>query len=160
MKFRRMKALNAGVAAWSLALCLAASTSPVRAEMGTAVVPTQIIYPGELISAGRVEEVDVTNPNLNGGYAQKLAEVTGMVSKRTLLPGRTITLAALREPYAVTRGTPIRLTFTMGSMTISAGGTPLEDAAIGDVIRVRNTDSGMIINGTVMADGTIQVMAK
>jgi flagella basal body P-ring formation protein FlgA len=158
MKFRRKNALHAAVAAWSLAFGL--SSSPASAEMGTAVVPLQIIYPGEVISAGRVEEVDVTNPNLSGGYAQKTSEVTGMVSKRTLLPGRTITLSALREPYAVTRGTPIRLTFSMGTMTISAGGTPLEDAAVGDVIRVRNTDSGTIVNGTVMADGTIQVMAK
>lgn len=158
MKFRRKNALHAAVAAWSLAFGL--SLSPASAEMGTAVVPLQIIYPGEVISVGRVEEVEVTNPNLSGGYAQKASEVAGMVSKRTLLPGRTITLAALREPYAVTRGTPIRLMFTMGNMTISAGGTPLADAAIGDVIRVRNTDSGMIVNGTVMADGTIQVMAK
>jgi flagellar basal body P-ring formation protein FlgA len=160
MKFRRKNALHAAAAVWSLAFGLSLSVSPASAEMGTAVVPLQIIYPGEVISAGRVEEVDVTNPNLSGGYAQKVSEVAGMVSKRTLLPGRTITLAGLREPYAVTRGTPIRIVFAMGTMTISAGGTPLEDAAVGDVIRVRNTDSGMIVNGTVMADGTIQVMAK
>jgi flagellar basal body P-ring formation protein FlgA len=160
MTFRRMNAMQACAATASLVLGLFASGLPALADMGTAVVPTQIIYPGEVISASRLEEVDVTNPNLSGGYARTVAEVTGMVSKRTLLPGRTITLAGLREPHAVTRGTPIRLTFTMGNMTISAGGVPLEDAAVGDVIRVRNTDSGMIVNGTVMADGTIQVMAK
>ncbi len=160
MKFGRKNAMKAGIAAAGLALGLVAWTAPALAEMGTAVVPTQIIYPGEVISANRVEEVDVTNPNLAGGYAQKVSQVSGMVSKRTLLPGRTITMASLREPYAVTRGSPIRLTFAMGSMTISAGGTPLEDAAVGDVIRVRNTDSGIIVNGTVMADGTIQVVAK
>lgn len=160
MKFGRKSVMKTGAAALWLGLSLAMSGVPAAAEMGTAVVPLQIIYPGEMISAGRVEEVDVTNPNLAGGYARRVSEVTGMVSKRTLLPGRTITLASLREPYAVTRGTPVRLTFTMGTMTISAGGTPLEDALVGDVIRVRNTDSGMIVNGTVMADGTIQVMAK
>lgn len=160
MKFRRKNIMKAGAATWLLTLCFTAAGSQAVAEMGTAVVPTQIIYPGEVISAGRVEEVDVTNPNLSGGYAQKVAEVSGMVSKRTLLPGRTITMSALREPYAVTRGSAIRLTFAMGTMTISASGTPLEDAAVGDVIRVRNTDSGIIVNGTVMNDGTIQVMAK
>jgi flagellar basal body P-ring formation protein FlgA len=160
MKFRRNYAMKAVAAGWSLALCVSALSSPALAEMGTAVVPTQIIYPGEVISAGRVEEVDVTNPNLAGGYAQRVGEVTGLVSKRTLLPGRTITLASLREPYAVTRGSAVRLVFAMGTMTISASGTPLEDAAIGDVIRVRNTDSGITVSGTVMADGTIQVVSK
>ncbi|MGC3970575.1 MAG: flagella basal body P-ring formation protein FlgA [Pirellulales bacterium] len=30
----------------------------------------------------------------------------------------------------------------------------------GDVIRVRNLDSGVIVSGTVMADGTVEVMKK
>jgi flagella basal body P-ring formation protein FlgA len=128
--------------------------------MGFAVVPTQTIYPGEVISAARVEEVEVTNPNLAGEYARSTAEVVGLISKRTLLPGRTILVSGLREPYAVTRGSSVRLTFAVGNLALSAGGSPLEDGAVGDVIRVRNTDSGITVSGTVMADGTIQVMAK
>nr|WP_310214716.1 flagellar basal body P-ring formation chaperone FlgA [Neorhizobium sp. 2083] len=128
--------------------------------MGTAVVPTQTIYPGEEITEGRVEEVQITNPNLSGDYARKTKEVVGMVAKRTLLPGRTVPVSALREAFAVTRGKAVRLTFTIGTMTISASGSPLENAAVGDVIRVRNIDSGVTVSGTVMADGTIQVMAK
>ena len=133
---------------------------PAEAGMGTAVVPKQIIYPGEEISMAAVEEVDVTNPNLAGGYARTVREVAGMVSTRTLLPGRTITLSSLRAPYAVRRGTAVRLSFNVGAMTISASGTPLQDASVGDVIRVRNADSGITVSGTVMADGTVQVMAQ
>src|SRR5688572_19537839 len=69
--------------------------SPASAEMGSAVVPTQLIMPGEVITASRVEEVEVTNPSLRSGYLQSIAEVDGMVATRTLLPGRTITSAAL-----------------------------------------------------------------
>lgn len=160
MMFRRMKTI-ATTTVTSTALMLAmAFVSPAAAEMGTAVVPKQIIYPGEEISAGIVEEVAVTNPKLAGEYARTVGEVTGMVSSRTLLPGRTILIAALRAPYAVKRGSAVRLSFSIGSMAISAGGTPLQDASVGDVIRVRNTDSGIIVSGTVMADGTIQVMAR
>ena len=125
-----------------------------------AVVPTQTVYPGETLTASQLEEVAVTNPNIAGGYAQSIAEVEGMISKRTLLPGRTIPVASLRPPYAINRGANIRLTFTLGSMTISASGTPLTDASVGDVIKVRNLDSGVIVTGTVLADGTVQVMAK
>nr|WP_244426324.1 flagellar basal body P-ring formation chaperone FlgA [Rhizobium sp. PDO1-076] len=127
---------------------------------GTAVVPTQIIYPGETISAAQVNEVEVTNPNLTGGYARTKAEVVGMVSKRTLLPGRTIPTSGLREAFAIKRGASVRLTFAIGNMVISAAGTPMVDATVGEVIKVRNIDSGTIVTGTVMADGTVQVMAK
>ena len=160
MRFRRKNAIGARLAMPLLAALLAGAGSPALAGMGTAVVPTSTIYPGEEISAGKVEEVEVTNPNLSGDYARSSQEVVGMVAKRTLLPGRTISVSALREAFAVTRGSSVRLTFSIGNMTISASGSPLENAAVGDVTRVRNTDSGVTVSGTVMADGTVQVMAK
>lgn len=160
MMFRRIKTIASGGAVAALLAAGTAFAAPAVADMGTAVIPKQIIYPGEEISAGVVEEVDVTNPKLAGEYARTVGEVTGMISTRTLLPGRTILLSALRAPYAVKRGSAVRLAFSMGNMTISAAGTPLQDASIGDVIRVRNTDTGVIVNGTVMADGTVQVMAR
>ena len=150
-----------------LALVFAALVAPLwgaqasaTSEGGFAVVPTAIIYPGETVNAARLQEVAVTNPNLRGDYARQIGEVVGLISTRTLLPGRTISVSSLREPYAVTRGSNVRLTFSIGNLTISAAGTPMVDAAVGDVIRVRNLDSGTIVSGTVMADGTIQVVAK
>lgn len=159
MMFRRKKIVRHGLALLVAALCCGLAV-PAVAEMGTAVVPTQIIYPGEEISRGAIEQVDVTNPNLAGDYARSADEVMGMVSSRTLLPGRTILLSALRAPYAIKRGSSVRLAFDIGNMTISAAGTPLEDASVGEVIRVRNTDSGIIVSGTVMANGTVKVMAR
>nr|WP_246365098.1 flagellar basal body P-ring formation chaperone FlgA [Gellertiella hungarica] len=128
--------------------------------LGTAVIPTAIIYPGQEITGDRIQVVDVTNPNLSGDYARNGNEVIGMIARSTLLPGRTIPVSSLREPYAMTRGSTVRLTFSIGNMTISAAGSPLVDAAVGDVIRARNLDSGVIVSGTVMADGTIHVVAK
>lgn len=130
------------------------------ADMRTAVVPKRIIYPGEEIQPGQLEEVEVTNPNLVKGYAEDIAAITGKVSKRTLLPGRVILVSALREPFAVSRGTTVMMVFDNGSLVIRASGTPLQDAAIGELIKVRNKDSGVIISGTVMADGTVHVVAK
>ena len=157
MKFRR----KIGNAIRAVAL-VTASVMGIGAALaqGTAVVPTQIIYPGETISAAQVNEVEVTNPNLTGGYARTKAEVVGMVSKLTLLPGRTIPTSGLREAFAIKRGASVRLTFAIGNMVISAAGTPMVDATVGEVIKVRNIDSGTIVTGTVMADGTVQVMAK
>ncbi|THV23707.1 flagellar basal body P-ring formation chaperone FlgA [Peteryoungia ipomoeae] len=141
------------VAAWASCVFAAQSTE-------TAVVPKQVIYPGETIAANQIDVVTVTNPNIAGGYARIAEEVVGRVAKRTLLPGRTIPVNGLREAYAIKRGANVRLTFAIGNMVISAAGTPLTDAMVGDLIKVRNTDSGSIVSGTVMADGTVQVMAK
>ncbi|MGE6781099.1 flagellar basal body P-ring formation chaperone FlgA [Ensifer adhaerens] len=131
-----------------------------HAERPTAVIPTQTIYPGETVDASRVEVVDVTNPDLADGYVRTLSEIDGKVTKRTLLPGRVILVSALREQYAVERGSTVRLVFSNGGLTISAAGSPLQDAAVGELIRARNIDTGVIVSGTVMADGTIHVVAK
>ncbi|WP_026613220.1 flagellar basal body P-ring formation chaperone FlgA [Ensifer aridi] len=136
------------------------SPSAASAEPPTAVIPKQTIYPGEALDASMLEVVDVTNPDLRDGYVRSLEEIQGKVTKRTLLPGRVILVSALREQYAVERGSTIRLVFNNGGLMITAAGSPLQDAAIGELIRVRNIDTGVIVSGTVMADGTIHVVAK
>ena len=146
-------------------ICLASAFSlgvltPALAQAPMALVPTRTIYPGETITPEQVKPVEVTNPNISSGYASDISEVEGMISKQTLLPGRTIPVAALREPSLVTRGTSVKLVFTIGNMTLMASGTPMTDGSLGEIVRVRNIDSGVIVNGTVMKDGTIQVMAK
>jgi flagella basal body P-ring formation protein FlgA len=161
MMFRRARCVAIALLA---AAGLAAGFLPVMQAsadgLGYAVVPTEIIYPGDVISSGQLELVEVTNPNLAGDYAKAIKDVTGMVSKRTLLAGRTISVSGLREPFAVTRGANVRLVMSVGPMTITAAGTPLDDGAVGDMVRARNMDSGIIVSGTVLENGTIRVVAK
>jgi flagellar basal body P-ring formation protein FlgA len=158
MRFRRK--IGNALRAVALAVAVLGLGAGVALAQNTAVIPKQVIYPGEIISSTQVDVVAVTNPNLAGGYARTKEEVVGMVAKRTLLPGRTIPVNGLREAFAVKRGTSVRLTFSIGNMLISASGTPLTDASVGEIVKVRNIDSGSIVSGTVMADGTVQVMAK
>ena len=169
MMFRLIAALRTGKALPALrraALAVSAvlaglfAADAALADARMAVVPKRIIYPGEEIQAGQLEEVEVTNPNLVKGYAESIKQVDGLISKRTLLPGRVILVSALREPFAVSRGTTVQLVFDDGSLLLRAAGTPLQDAAIGELIKVRNKDSGVIVSGTVMADGTVHVVAK
>jgi flagella basal body P-ring formation protein FlgA len=125
-----------------------------------AVIPTEVIYPGQTLDATMLREVAVTNPNLRSDYIHTISEVDGMVSTRTLLPGRVIPVSAVREPYAVERGKAVRLVYRDGALTISAPGMPLQNAVIGDFIRVRNIDSGITVAGTVTAPGEVEVAAR
>lgn len=135
--------------------------SAARADsLGFAVVPTQIIYPGEAIDAKRLKKVEVTNRNLAQGYAEDIGQVEGLITTRTLLPGRTIMVASLRQPSAVKRGDKILLVYDNGVLRITASGTPLADGAVGELIQVRNTDTGVILSGTIMPDRSVLVVQK
>ncbi|MBD9373863.1 flagellar basal body P-ring formation protein FlgA [Rhizobium sp. ARZ01] len=156
----RVRALAVAFALAAVGLTLGMGTAQALAEARYAVVPKRTIYPGEQLDPAQLEEVEVTNPNIAPGYAEQIVTVSGLITKKTLLAGRIIPVSSLREPFAVSRGKTVRLVFQNGPLIISASGTPLEDASVGDLIKVRNMDSGVIVSGTVMGDHTVHVVAK
>ncbi|TGQ97912.1 flagellar basal body P-ring formation chaperone FlgA, partial [Mesorhizobium sp. M4B.F.Ca.ET.200.01.1.1] len=92
--------------------------------------------------------------------ATRSEELQGKIAKRTLLPGRYIPSAAIREAWLVEQGAAVQVFFVAGGLTITATAVTLQPGSAGDFIKVRNSDSGKILSGTVMADGTIQVGAS
>ncbi|WP_136659718.1 flagellar basal body P-ring formation chaperone FlgA [Nitratireductor sp. XY-223] len=132
----------------------------VAAAEPFAVIPKRIIYPGETVEAHMLEMVKVTNRNVRRDYASSMDEVEGMVAKRTLLPGRVVPVSSVREPYTVERGSVVTMVFSQNGLTITAPGSPLKNGSVGDFIRVRNVNTGVMVSGTVMADGTVRVAAQ
>lgn len=129
----------------------------------TALTATRVIYPGEAIEAGAVTEVAIRNPKrrsaFDGAVATRLVEVEGKVARRTLLPGRPIPIAALREAWLVEQGKAVEARFDAGVLSISATVVALQSGSAGDLIRLRNPDSGKSFSGTVMGDGSVLVGA-
>lgn len=162
MKFRpKILAVQCRLALFVLTVATAALLPQVTAaQQGVAVVPTATIFPGEVITRGKLTEVAVTNPNIAPGYSQQMTDVVGKVSKKTLVAGRTIPLGELRDPYAIQRGATVRITYNKGGMNLSASGTAIEDGMSGEVVRVRNRDTGVTVSGTAMEDGTVEVFEK
>ncbi|MEJ8310365.1 flagellar basal body P-ring formation chaperone FlgA [Agrobacterium larrymoorei] len=162
MKFRpKIMPVQGRTATFALALAFAmCAPHSAMSQQKFAVVPTVTILSGEIITQGRVTEVPVTNPNIAPGYSQSIEEVVGKVSKRTLVAGRTIPTGDLRDPYAVERGAPVRITYNNNGMNLSASGVAIEDGMAGDIIRVRNKDTGVTVSGTAKLDGTVEVFQR
>ncbi|WP_048647425.1 flagellar basal body P-ring formation chaperone FlgA [Nitratireductor soli] len=125
-----------------------------------AVVSTRVIYPGETITIDALDEVALRRPPRgNTAIARMMEEIDGKVARRTLLPGRLIPSSYVRDPYLVENGTPVTVLFVEGALSISIRAVPLQAGAAGDMIKLRNADSGRTFMGTVMADGTVKVGA-
>lgn len=139
---------------------LAAMVLPALAQ-GTVIVPTRVIYPGEIVTADSLEEVPLRRQLRNpGSVVRQWQQLEGKVARRTLLPGRMIGVNSVREAYLVEPGKPVQVLFVHDALEISISGLPLQNGAAGDMIRVRNIDTGAVFTGTVMADGTIRVSAS
>jgi flagella basal body P-ring formation protein FlgA len=146
------------LAAASLALLV--SAAPARAQE-VVFIPNRVIYPGETIDLAVLKEVTLKPGKvIPPAVTFRVPELEGKVAKRTLLPGRYIPSAALREAWLVEQGASVQVMFVSGPLTISATAVTLQSGAAGDFVRVRNIDSGKVFSGTVMADGSIRVGAS
>lgn len=144
----------------ALAVAVGASVcTPVRAQEAV-LIPSRVIYPGETITAGALRQVKLVPGKVKpDAVATTLPELDGKVARRTLLPGRYIPAAALRSAWLIEQGASVEVYFITGGLTISATAVTLQPGAPGDVVRVRNVDSGRVLTGTVMEDGTVRVGA-
>jgi flagella basal body P-ring formation protein FlgA len=127
----------------------------------TVLVPTRVIYPGETIALDALKEVTLRQGKVApAAVAMADTPVEGKIARRTLLPGRYIAVNSLREAYLVDQGAAVQVMFVSGNLTISASAITLQAGSAGDLIKVRNIDSGKVFSGTVMADGSIRVGAS
>jgi flagella basal body P-ring formation protein FlgA len=131
-----------------------------QAGMGTAVVPERTIYPGEELLRRSGPRSRCHQPEPAGWLRRNHQRGARQGNHPHIVAGPDHPGSALRDSWAVERGKTVQLVFSGNGLTITAAGTPLENAAIGDFIRVRNIESGLIVSGTVMDNGSIRVAAK
>lgn len=143
-----------------LFILLAATPVAFAGEL-RAVVAKRVIYPGETISTADLRDVEVRNPRpVAAPVVREFAEAVGFVARRTLLPKRYIPKSALRRPFLVHAGKPVRINYRDRTLDISLVGAALEAGELGSHVAVRNVASGKRLQGVVEADGSVTVQAQ
>ncbi len=122
-------------------------------------VPNVTIYPNDTIRESWIVEHDFSASPFppKGGVIDARAALIGKIARRTLLPGMPIPVTAVGEPRLVSNGERVRVVYTEGGLTITTYGSALQAGGAGDVVSVRNLDSGLTISGVVQPDGSISV---
>jgi flagella basal body P-ring formation protein FlgA len=146
--------------ACALLLVAGGFAGPARAEDLMLPVPTVTIYPGDV-----VKETMLRQQAFPPTYRARSAVIdaplalVGRIARRTLLPGEPVPVNAVDDPRLVSRGALTTMIFEENGLVITTLGAPLQNGGLGEVIRVRNADTGRIVTGTVQADGRIRIGA-
>jgi flagella basal body P-ring formation protein FlgA len=144
--------LKAAVVAFAMA-CAA----PCLAQEALFPTPKAVIYPGDII----LDEMLVDVPNVardgSGPFVTSRALIVGKAARLTLLPGHAIPFSGVSNRKLVSNGSEVKLVFSEGDLVIMTTGSALQDGSIGDIVRVRNDDSGVTVSGAVQPDGSVQV---
>jgi len=146
------------VLAAAIALQAAFWAAAAPAQEASGPTPKSVIYPGDLIRD------DMLTDQLQGGvrdgggpFVEDRALIVGKVARLTLLPGHAIPFAGVSNRKVVANGAEVKLIYAEGDLLIVTTGAALQDGSIGDVVRVRNSDSGVTVSGAVQPDGSVKV---
>lgn len=146
IRLARLVALSATLAAPSVA----------GAGSRDMAVPVQVIYPGDRITESMLSDAPAPNGDLTGILVER-GQLVGKVARRTLLPGKAIPSVAVEEPRAVSMGGLVQLVYQADGLTIVTNAQALQNGYVGQVVQVRNIESGIVVSGAIQADGTVLV---
>lgn len=130
---------------------------------GRAPVTVPAWMPLRRIEAGEVvREADLGLFRLPAATARPnlLLHPSDMVDKearRALMAERPVPDRSLAAPRAVLRGAAVTISLGHDGLTLAAPGKSLEDGALGQLIRVVNTQSNKIVHAEVVGEAEVRV---
>jgi flagellar basal body P-ring formation protein FlgA len=130
---------------------------PAVAEEALIPTPKAVIYPGDIILDQMLADVPDAARDGSGPFITSRSLIVGKAARLTLLPGHAIPFSGVSNRKLVSNGAEVKLVFSEGGLVITTSGSALQDGSIGDVVKVRNDDSGVTVTGAVQPDGSVQV---
>ena len=96
-------------------------------------------------------------PNARITDSLKTEDLIGKEVKKSLRSGQTIQPNDVREQVMVAKGKIVTLNFTKSGIILSTQGKALENGGLGDTVRVMNSQSKTVVQGTVTGPETVSI---
>lgn len=122
------------------------------------LVVTQVpLERGELLQASSLalEEREI-NDN-SGGQFDSVSSLEGYTAKRSIPRGKVLTRMMLEAPKLVRKGQVVVIEAGTDAFSVRTDGTALTDGGLGDIIKVKNNQSGRVVEGAVAGEGRIRI---
>jgi flagellar basal body P-ring formation protein FlgA len=126
-------------------------------EMAQIPVPKRLISAGDVIAADDLEWQAVHLARLSGNSLTDAEQLVGRMAKRPLKAGQVLRQSDVAVSPVIHKNDLIRLVVKTGQMTLSVQGKALQDAALGQTVRVVNVNSNRQLTGTVIDAGTVAI---
>ncbi|MGZ4968365.1 MAG: flagellar basal body P-ring formation chaperone FlgA [Methylobacter sp.] len=132
-------------------------TSVIIKTYQMVVVLSRPIQRGEIITSQHlaIERREVSN--LREDFATQPEQVENKQVTRQLNAGTILSLRNIVEPKLIKRGDKVVISTTKPNFSIKMNGIAMMDGTKGQLISVKNQNSGRIINATVIESGLVSV---
>jgi len=112
---------------------------------------------GEALDAGNLELREVSLQDLPFNHLRDIERLQNMEMTRPLKAGVPLTLNAIKPRHLVRQGQEVVIWASNQAIQVRMAGTALKNGAKGDLIPVRNNNSGRTITAEVLNNTTVKV---
>lgn len=131
---------------------------PVRVSaLADVIIASRPLERGATLSAADLRHERRDLATLAYGYVLHGEQAVGKRLARSISEGTPLTPNLLSAPQWVKRGERVTVVAQVGRMEVRMNGEALMDGTEGALVRVRNLSSTRVVEGTVIAQGVIQV---
>jgi flagella basal body P-ring formation protein FlgA len=113
-----------------------------------------------VLGAADLELVERNVDLLAQGYLTDVGQLSGMRLRRPVATGSVLTPAMLASVPLIARGQQVTLEAGADAMSIRMAGESLDEAALGQRIRVRNLSSARVVEGIVRSAQVVEVLLR
>ena len=115
-----------------------------------------------LIKGQKIDESQVTYEKhdiarLKNGYYSKESVLGLLEAKRNLARGSVLTPANLKPLMLVRSGQRVTLLLDYNGLQVKSSGKALQSARLGELVKVRNSQSNKIVEGVVAGEGLVRI---
>lgn len=94
---------------------------------------------------------------VNARVIRDAEDLIGLSPRRPIGADRIIRIGDVQAPILVARGKRVTIVLKTATMQLTAAGKALQSGAMGDVVRVKNTNSGNVIEAVVVGEKKVAV---
>ncbi|MEY3807285.1 MAG: flagellar basal body P-ring formation protein FlgA [Pseudomonadota bacterium] len=132
-------------------------TSAILKTYQIVVVLSQPIQRGEIITRAHLAMEKRETSNLRDDFVTQLEHVENKQATRQLKVGTILSLKNVVEPILIKRGDKVVISTKKSDFSIKMSGIAITDGIKNQLIKVKNQNSGRIINATVVEPGLVSV---
>ena len=126
-------------------------------QFADVLVTTEIVSRGEFLRADQLKLERRSLTVLHNGYLKSFKQAVGKQLKTTLAKGLVVKPNQLKRPYTIKQGQNVNLLAKSDLISVRIKGKALSNARVGDRIRVKNTSTNKIVEGTVTYNGFVEI---
>ena len=135
------------------------SNTDLEASRSKFVVLTKSLQSGEIIDVDDVMLIQ-RNANPGLGYFSNVDDVVGRKAKKALTINQIIRTRHLELDYVIQKDQSVIIESQIGPVTVVGAGTAVNNAQLGDRVRVKNNSSGVVVEGVAISEKKIRIRAK